>query len=173
MDILQVVLGACLLGLGRRLFWLLVGALGVVAGMRFATTAFAGQPPWLLWALALAAGVVGAILALVLQTLAIALAGIAAGAYTVSYLLHLWGRGGGAAWVWVLLGGVVGGLLMLAAFEWTLILLSSLIGAALVAQGAGLHRPLAGVALLALCLAGIFTQLWLVGRRASRAKRGR
>ena len=171
MDVLQIVLGVFLLGLGRRLFWLFVGALGVIAGMDFAATYFAAQSPWLLWLLALAAGVAGAILALLLQHLAIVVAGFAAGAYGAGYLLHVWGSGGGGmAWVWVLLAGLIGALLMLAVFEWALIVLSSLLGAVFVVQGAGLNPPLAGVVLLALCLAGMVVQIWLVGRRPSTAR---
>jgi len=46
MDIILIILGTVLLALGRRLFWLFVGAVGFVAGLNLATHFFSDQPTW-------------------------------------------------------------------------------------------------------------------------------
>ena len=77
--ILHGLIGIVLLALGRRLFWLFVGCVGFMAGLQMAQQYFGLQPSWVAWAAALLFGLVGALLALFFQKLAIVLGGFASG----------------------------------------------------------------------------------------------
>ncbi len=100
MILLRILAGTALLIAGRRLFWLFVGLLGFVSGIHIATHFFPGQPEWMVLAIALTAGVLGALIALFLQWLAIGLAGFSAGAYIIASLLHVSGWGTiGIGWI--------------------------------------------------------------------------
>jgi hypothetical protein len=60
----SVIAGALLLLLGRKLFWLFVALAGFYVGFEVAREVMAGQPQWMLWLAAAAAGLIGAIIAL-------------------------------------------------------------------------------------------------------------
>jgi hypothetical protein len=139
MPLIQLILGGGLLAAGRKLFWLFTGAAGFVVGAQLGARFFgeqagaaAGGPVLLV---ALAAGVAGALLAVALQQVAIALTGFVAGGYLVLAILETAGLDlAGLAWLAFAAGGLVGVLLVGAAFDWALIGLSALAGAALVTQ---------------------------------------
>jgi hypothetical protein len=156
--LVQIALGIALLCAGRRLFWLFVGAAGFFAGMQLAGPIFKPRDPAVVLAIALVAGVIGAVLALVLQKLAIGLAGFAVGAYVVGVLVR--GAGMQQSWIWIasLAGGIVGAILVLAVFDWALIALSSLSGAVLLSEALRLRGGTGGLVVLALAVAGILIQ---------------
>lgn len=133
MSILRLILGAALLTLGRRLFWLFVAAIGFVAGLRFANQLLTDQPAWVGILLGVIVGLVGAGLAVLFQQFAIGVAGFLAGAYVLSTVLEIFGLEG-STWTLVALlaGGIAGAVLMFALFDWALILLSSIAGADLI-----------------------------------------
>jgi len=68
------ILGIALLFAGRKLFWLFIGTLGFITGIQL-TTSFWQGPDWLLLVIGLIVGVIFAVLATFLQTLAIGVAG--------------------------------------------------------------------------------------------------
>jgi hypothetical protein len=110
-------------------------------------------------AIALMAGILGALLALFLQRLAIGLAGFFAGAYIVAHLLHISGLGtSGIDWLLFLIGGILGVLLMIALFDWALIILSSLAGAGLITEAVRLGHSGAILLFIALFAAGVIVQ---------------
>ena len=151
---------------GRRLFWFFVGLLGFVSGIRIATHFFPGQPEWMILAIALTAGVLGALIAFFLQWLAIGLTGFSAGAYIVASLLHVSGWGtNGIGWILILAGGILGTLLIIVLFHWALIILSSLAGAALIPEAAHLDRGVATALFIALIIAGMVVQSYLMKPR--------
>ena len=82
-GVLWIVVGGLLLVAGRKLFWLFVGVVGFAIAFVLATRYLRIEPEWLSFIIALAAGVAGALLAVVLKQLAIALAGFLAGGYGV------------------------------------------------------------------------------------------
>jgi len=155
--------GLLLLLLGRRLYWIFVAGIGFLTGLALAPDLLPGQPEWLILLAALAAAIVGAVLAIVAQRLTIALIGFVAGGGIGLLLLRALGCGGDApGWIAYLIAGAVGLVLMLALFEWALILLSSLAGANLIVAGVAARFPLPqGTALLllvALALIGVVVQ---------------
>ncbi len=105
---IRVVLGLALLFLGRRLFWLFVGAVGFALGAFVATQLIeAGNVLTIL--IALGGGLVGILLALFLQSLAIGLAGFVAGALILQRMLELVGLDIGSwSWVILIIGGIIG-----------------------------------------------------------------
>ena len=163
-DFLSAVLGLALLAAGQRLFWLFVGAVGFTVGLQAATLIFGTESLWILWASGLVAGTVGALLAIFFQTLAIVAGGFMAGSLVV---FHLMQHGGMAPHALIVLtGGAVGALALFLIFDWALILLSSMVGATLITEVAGLQFPAAPIVFTALCAAGVAVQGgWLLAVR--------
>ncbi len=163
--LLRILAGLALLTLGRRLFWLFVGLVGFAAGIVLATQ-FVQGPEWMVLVIALAAGLVGIVFALVLQQAALALAGFIAGAYVVMAVLPGLGlHAGGPYWAlhWglVIVGGIAAAALVLGVFEWALIILSSLTGAALIVQTIHPGTLLAAVLFAVLFIVGVVIQAGL------------
>ena len=123
----------------------------------YLATQFIGAPRgWIVLVIALVAGLVGALLALVLQQIAVGLAAFVAGGYVAWNLVDMLGwqlgrRSPGAwePWLVFVIGGVLFALLIGALFEWALIVLSSITGATLIMQSfaieAGVQVPVFAV----------------------------
>jgi hypothetical protein len=167
-SIIRVFVGVILLFLGRKLFWFFVGAAGFLAGLIFAPQFFQGQPGWLLLVIALAAGILGAVLALVLQRFAVAFAGFFMGGYLLgAFLAALQINTGGLDWLVFLIGGLAGALLVSLLFDWALIFLSSMTGALMVAQSLPLNPTVAGVVFIIFLVAGVVIQTGTLQREAA------
>jgi len=83
---LTLALGILLLLFGRRAFWIFVAVVGFIAGLTFATMFLHGQPELVILLIAIVAGVIGAVLAIMLEWLAILIAGFLAGGYLATSL---------------------------------------------------------------------------------------
>jgi hypothetical protein len=170
MPVVEVLVGLVVLTLGRRLFWLFVGAVGLVAGITLATQFFRGQPDWVILLIALGAGLLGALLAIFLQQVAIGLAGFIGGGYIAIYLLNVLGLGPGRqSWLPFVIGGIIGIVLVVALFDWALIVLSSLTGASLIVQATHLRPAITGLAFILLFVVGVAVQASLMHGGRSRA----
>jgi hypothetical protein len=172
-----IVVGVGLLLFGRRLYWLFVAGIGFLTGLALAPDLLPSQPDWLVLLAALAVAIVGAVIAIVAQRLTIGLIGFVAGGGIGLLLLRALGMvGDGSGWAAYLIAGVVGLVLMLALFDWALILLSSLAGANLITTGVAARIALPQgtwfLLLIVLVIVGVVVQ---AGRRRSpgRATRGR
>jgi hypothetical protein len=156
-QLFHILAGILLLFVGRRLFWLFVGLLGFVAGITFATQYFSNQPSWMLLAIALICGLVGILLAVFLQKLAIAIGGfLAGGLFLQSFVQALgWNI---APLIPFIAGGILGAILLLAVFDWALIFLSSITGAILISRALPLQSPLDLITFVVLLVIGIFVQ---------------
>ncbi len=132
----RIIIGILLLTLGRKLFWLFVGAVGFVLGTRFAGQFMQGQPDNVVIVFALVVGLVGAILAMFLKKAALGVAGFFAGGYLLwrLALFNGWDAGGMTPWIYFLVGGVIGGALMNTFFTWAIIALSAIGGASLICE---------------------------------------
>jgi hypothetical protein len=74
-QVVSIILGLAVLVLGRKLFWLFVGVAGFVFGLNLATELLGGeQADWLILAAGLAVGLLGAVVAIVVQRIAIGIA---------------------------------------------------------------------------------------------------
>ncbi len=171
-PIVALVVGVVLLLFGRRLFWVFVGVVGFMAGWHLALGSWRHSPGGGRLLLALLAGLLGVVLALLLQKLAVALAGFFVGAYLLAGLLGwpLEALRPGQQLV-LLLAGVVAAVLALLVFDFALILYSALAGAGLIVDN--VHLRLGGTArlllLVVLAAVGAAVQArWLEGGRFRR-----
>ena len=174
MDIILIVLGIVLLALGRKLFWLFVGAVGFVAGLNLAAHLFTDQPTWVILVIALLAGLVGSVLATFLQRFMVAAAGFLAAGYVLVSLLGYFGlEFGNLTWLIFLAGGVCGAILATLVFDVALVVLSALSGATLLVQGLagtveGFSPTLNGLLILVLFFVGLAIQSGFLGKGSAR-----
>jgi hypothetical protein len=132
--LVELVAGIALLVLGRRLFWLFVAGAGFVTGLVLAPRLFPEGSQAIVLIVAVGLGIVGALLTLLFQRVAIAVAGFLIGGYLAMALgdnLQLLPQSL-PGWFFFLIGGIIGAVLVAALFDWALIILSSITGAALV-----------------------------------------
>lgn len=171
-GLLGLVAGALLLLAGRRLFWLFVGLVGFFAGLRFAPAFLSGQPDWMQWLVAALFGLGGLFLAIVLQRLAVALAGFLVGGFFAADLFGIDFPPAGLTELLVfLVGGIIAAALALWLFEGTLIFLSSLVGAGLIVDALDVSPGRSNLALIGLTVLGIAIQAGITARRRRREER--
>lgn len=168
MRALRLLVGAALLFLGRQLYWLFVAGVGFVMTMDLVPRLVQVDSPLVVLIIALAAGLVGALLAVLLQKAAITIAGFLAGGYAVLALLNhaLRLEMTPLTWALVLVGAILAGMFMLVLFDGALVVLSSLIGAWMITQGLDPARGLiTGAVFLVLLALGVAIQAGLSRRR--------
>jgi hypothetical protein len=153
-PLVSALLGVIVLLFGRRLFWLCVAAVGFAAGFEVAPH-FVHEPSAVLTlTIGLVFGFIGALLALFLQKVAIAIAGFLAGGKLATAIAAAFFVAAGAYFgIIFLVGGIIGALLLLTVFDWALIVVSSVVGAYLI--GHTIVLPPAGSTILFIALAGI------------------
>ena len=166
--IVGALIGAVILFFGRKLFWLCVAAVGFAAGVEIAPHLVHEPSPLLALAVALVLGLIGALLALFLQKVAVAVLGFLAGgklagAIAAAFFVHY----AQYSTVIFLIGGVVGAILLLALFDWALIVVSSLIGAHLIQSAIVLPASGSTIVFIGLAVLGILVQA--ASLRGSRA----
>ena len=160
---LKLLAGVLTAFFGRKLYWFSIAAVGFFAALQLTSRFFEDQNAWLAIVLALIAGVVGAVLAVTIQKIAIGLMGFLLGGFLLLQVLNAFDLQP-SSWGWLvfILGGLLGMALLSALFEWSLIVLTAIIGAILITQSSLLpqaSRPLIfGLALLL----GLGTQVYLL-----------
>ena len=171
-DATRLLLGVLLLLLGRRLFWLFVGAVGFVAGLRLSEHLLPGKPDDVVIVFSLVVGLIAAVLAVVLRRIALAAAGFLAGGYLLMQLLAAAGQaapgptGDLAPWVVFAVGGLIGAVLMNVLFDWTLIILSAVGGAALICECVhNVNGQIITAIFTALAILGVLAQAGFIRRR--------
>lgn len=158
-GILNLILGAILLVAGRKLFWLLVGGLGFVVGVTIATRFFHGNELIMILA-GLVLGIIFALLAIFLESIAIGIAGFVGGGYVLMSIADMLGvaRGDVMSWIIFVIGGIIGVILVTLLFNWALITISSLAGASMIIAAFGLTAATAGLVYFGLVIAGVLIQ---------------
>lgn len=167
-PLILIVLGALLLFLGRKLFWLFVGGVGFVFAMNLASRFIHSESETTILVIAVIVGIVGAIAAIFLQKIAVGVAGFLAGGYVATTLVTSIVSLPDQFWLTFAVGGILGAIMVVVLFDWALIVLSSLAGAVLITQG--LHvRPLGtGILLIVLFICGVLVQARIVHGRKSK-----
>jgi hypothetical protein len=157
--IVGTLIGVVILFFGRKLFWLCVAAVGFAAGVEIAPHLVHEPSSMTALIIALVLGLIGALLALFLQKIAIAvlgflaggkLAGAIAAAFLVQYAQY-------SAIIFVI-GGIIGAILLLVLFDWALIIVSSLIGAHLIQSAIVLPPSGLTIVFVGLAVIGILVQ---------------
>jgi hypothetical protein len=128
-HIVQLLLGCVVLLAGRNLFWLFIALAGFLAGFTLAGIWLVDQSLILHVAVALGAGLIGALLAVLFERVAFALAGFYAAAYLALILIDRIGVTAGEN-VIIVVSGLVGALIAALVMDWAIIALSALVGAA-------------------------------------------
>ena len=169
MPFANILVGAALLLFGRRLFWVFVAGVGFVVGAMLTTEWFGERSDWVTLVVALGAGLIGALLSIFLQRIAAGVAGFLAGGhilYTVAFELKY------DSWSWIafLIGGILGALLVLALFDWALVILSALTGATVVVENVPLDQSTSAILWVVLIVLGVAVQGRQLSRRIARLK---
>jgi hypothetical protein len=129
------VIGIMVLFIGRKLFWLFVGCIGLLAGLTYAERFLGPQAEYVVLSVAVLTGLVFATCAFLLKRLAVGLAGFLVGAYVTLYFITEFGfQETQFVWLICLFGGILGIALLAFLFDWALIFLSSVFGSVLVIQ---------------------------------------
>ena len=169
-PIVGALIGAVILFFGRRLFWLCVAAIGFAAGVELAPHLVHEPSALLSLTIALLLGIIGALLAVFLQKIAIGvlgflaggkLAGAIAAAFFVHYAQH--------STIIFVVGGIIGAVLLLVLFDWALIVVSSLIGAHLIVYQSAIVLPQSGSIIVFIGLAVLGVLVQAASLRGSRA----
>lgn len=157
-EFINVLLGGALLLAGRKLFWLFVGAIGFITGLQFAANFWQG-PDSLALIFGLIVGVIFALLAVFLQSIALGIAGFFAGGYVLTALAGMAGMDTSASfWIIYVIGGLIGLVIVIYLFDWAIITLSSLAGASLLLQAFFPQSGAGGVIFAILFLIGVVVQ---------------
>ena len=153
-----LLVGAAILLLGRKLFWLFVAAVGFALGAEIAPQIIHQPAPLVTLAIAVGLGFLGALLALLVQKFAIAASGFLAGGwFAIRIYEYLAGHVTNTEIVFIV-GGILGAILFLALFDWALILFSSILGARYIVMAIALSQTSRSVLFLVLIVVGIIVQ---------------
>lgn len=159
MNIIYIGAGVLLLFLGRKLFWLFVAIVGFLIGLTYIPKILPGQPETVILTISLIAGLLGALLAVLLQKFAIGLAGLAAGGYIAYYVLQTVPLGVGEyQWLAIVAGAILGAVLAGSMYDWALIFLTSTSGAVVITQNIKVGMPFSAIILIGLLIVGIIAQ---------------
>jgi hypothetical protein len=162
-PVVGLIVGVALLFFGRKLFWLFVAAIGFAAGMEIAPQ-ITSSPIFVL-VIALGLGVLGAILSIVIQKFAIAVAGfIAGGRLAIGLSAAFYMNHAEYSRIIFLIGGILGAILLLSLFDWALILLTSVEGARLISSMIVLPQVGCTIVLIVLIVIGVVAQSAMLRR---------
>jgi len=165
LDLTFIAAGSLLLLMGRKLFWLFVAVGGYLISATLMPQILPNQPESVILTISILAGLLGALLAIMVQKFAVGLTGFAAGGYIVYYLLEsILLYDGQAQWLAILAGALIGAVLAGSMIDWALILVTTTSGVTLVSQGLALPMPFSAIVMLVLYILGVFVQGNLAAR---------
>lgn len=160
MQILHAILGFLILFFGRRLYWLAIGVLGFLMGVQLAGEILAEAQFVIQLVAAVAAGVIGAILAVVFQRTAFAIGGLFAGAYLAHGIAVTVGANPDFQVLWFAIGGAAGGVIAALVMDWAIIALTSLVGAGAIVNTLDVSGGVSALLFVVLAAVGIAVQAW-------------
>jgi len=163
MLIFSTIVGLAVLVIGRQLFWVAVSGLGFIIGLTYTSQYLQGSP-YLIVLISLGVGLIGAILAYALEKAAAGLVGFLAGWYLIQILLvNISWDPGDSAIIFQIIGGLIGLVLIMVVFDWSLIILSSLAGATMIVQSIQFQPSVKFTVFLVLLILGLSIQgiMWM------------
>ncbi|MCB0111868.1 MAG: hypothetical protein KDE53_38350 [Caldilineaceae bacterium] len=134
-SILQIVFSIVPLLFGRRLFWVFVAVAGFLIGLALSGILLSNQSQLVHLLVGIIVGLVGGVLAMYLTKPMAAVGGFFALGSAALLLSMPLGISGGGRWVFFLVAGIIGALLIFGLFDWALIINSSISGATGIAAG--------------------------------------
>lgn len=160
---LMFAIGIALLIAGRKLYWLALGGVGFFLGLWLADQILNLRSTGLELGLGFLLGVLAAYLTTAAQRLAVSLGGFFLGG-ALTYWVAVWGvtsqgwPNSGWIWLFVFVGAVFGTLVGSVLFEASLVALTSLAGALLIAQNSQIGQPHESWLFLILLAVGMVAQ---------------
>jgi hypothetical protein len=159
MNWLYLAAGMLLLFLGRKAIWMFVAIVGFLLGVKYAAQLLPDQSQSVILTVSLIAGLLGALLAVLLQKFAVGLTGLLAGGYVTFYFLQMDAASlGQTQWILIALGALIGAVLAGSLFDWAMILVTSITGAVLIDQGLNFQTSYSYIVIIGLVLLGIIVQ---------------
>jgi hypothetical protein len=171
MIVVDLIFGIFLVFAGRNFFWLCVGIVGFLIGVQCAASlGYSNQ--WMALLIAAALGCLGALLAISFEWFMVVFGvGFLGGGYLLMSIFPSVAAGQEThAWLIFVAGGIVGMCLMVIIFDWTLIIISSLLGATLIINvfhGTEEFRKLLFIGTMS---AGILVQYWTLRNAISQGR---
>ena len=164
-PVISVVIGVLILFFGRKLFWLFVAAVGFAVGIELAPHLVHEPSPALALTLAVILGIIGALVAFLLQKIAVAVVGFLAGARLALVLAGAFLVEHARYDVLIfVIGGILGAILLLVLFDWALILFSSIEGAHLIQSTISLPPTGTTILVVVLVVLGVIVQTSMMRR---------
>jgi hypothetical protein len=158
-DTLSIIIGLLLLLVGRRIFWIFVGGVGFFTGLNLAPTLIPEQSQLIIFLVAVTLAIVGAILAVLLQRVAVAVAGWFVGGILAVRLMSAFGWSDpGVLWIASIVGAIVSAIVVSLLFDWALIVLTTFSGALLICDSLTVSLTAKWILGIALVAIGIFVQ---------------
>ena len=164
MLILTILIGFVVLVMGRQIFWVFIAGIGFALGVIYGEQFYAGQPDWMIFAFSSLIAILGAVLAYTLQRLAGAIAGFVSGWY-IAYLIMGYFRidFGQFDELLPIIVGIIFAVLILTYFDWSVIVISSLAGSAIIVSGMRLPGNTELALLITFAIVGIVIQsIWFI-----------
>jgi hypothetical protein len=159
MVILTTMVGFAVLVIGRQIFWIFVAGLGFALGIIYGAQYYINQTDWMILLISSIIAILGALLAYTLQRLAAGIAGIATGLYLTNlFIQYTRPQLGRFTEITPIIIGIACGLLIISFFDWSVIILSSLAGAAIIVSGMNFTNKIELIFLMTLALLGMTIQ---------------
>jgi hypothetical protein len=158
MTMVNLICGLLLVFAGRSLFWLCVGIIGFLLGMQCAPQLGWVSGPMAPFA-AVGLGCIGAVLAVAFEWFMVVFGiGFLGGGYLLMTVALPAAGQAPYPWLIFVVGGILGMCLMIIVFDWTLIIVSSLLGAMLIAGSLHSAADTRDLLFLGFAVVGIITQ---------------
>jgi hypothetical protein len=159
---LKILAGAAITLFGRKLYWFTIAAVGFFAALELTSRFFDDRSAWIAIVVALIVGAIGAFLAVTIQKIAIGLAGFLLGGFLLLQVLLAFDLSIDS-WKWLIFiaGGLLGMALLSVLFEWTLIVLTAIIGSILITQSSLLPEGSRLLVFLLALLLGLGVQIYM------------
>ncbi len=171
-NIPNILIGATILIAGRKLFWLFVGCLGFLVGFTYAERFMGPQPEYMVIGMGIILGIIMACFAIFLQKFTVALCGFMAGGFITLHIFDITKFGDPHyLWLFCLIGGILGTLLISLIFDWALVILSVILGSSLIVRSISLAPDIRLWVYLFLLVLGVAIQAKLMESKSGRSKK--
>ena len=158
--------GLAILFFGRKLFWLYVGVVGMLVGFELAEYYLPDAQLWIFLACGALLGIITAVLAILMQYVAVGLAGFVGGSYMAVQVLDILPmiNVGDLQWLLFLIPAVTGTIVCILLFDLAIIFLSSLTGAVILVQLFEMNPVLQNVLFVLVAVIGVSVQYMVYSR---------
>lgn len=158
MNMIYVLIGVILLILGRKYTWSFTAGLVFYLFMLVTAKGLFDFPDLLILMIGIVLAVAGGLLAAVLHRVTVPITGFLAGGYLLTLLAGVYKWFPAQTWMPFAAGGLLGLVLIAAATDWTLTVMSSVMGAVMIVRGSTIGSSWLVVVFLGIALAGVVIQ---------------